>query len=103
MKISFVLGDGSVRQIEAAPGMSLMQVAQRNDIPGITADCGGACACATCHVHIAAEWAERIGAPDAVEADLLEMVDDCTPQSRLSCQIMMTPDLEGLTVCVPSG
>lgn len=82
-------------------GISLMEQAKARDVAGIFGDCGGGCSCATCHVYVAPEWMDRVGAPDAIEFDMLDMVSDVhRPNSRLSCQITMSAALDGLTVTV---
>ncbi len=73
----------------------------RNSIPGIDAECGGACACATCHVYVDDAWSERVGGPEPMEEDMLDFAFDVRPTSRLSCQIKMSDDLDGLVVHVP--
>lgn len=90
--------EGSVVEIEdGAEGETLMELARRHDVKGIIAECGGACSCATCHVYIDAAWSAAVGAPDPVEEDMLDMVEDIRrPTSRLSCQITLHPGLDGL-------
>lgn len=102
LKVTYVQADGVERTIEdAKPGWSLMEIARANDVEGILGDCGGACACATCHVYIDPEWQEAVGAPDDVEAEMLEMVSDVRrDNSRLGCQIKLSPELDGLKVTV---
>jgi ferredoxin, 2Fe-2S len=102
LKVTYVQTDGVERTIEdAKPGWSLMEVARANDIEGILGDCGGACACATCHVYIDPEWQEAVGAPDDVEAEMLDMVSDVRrTNSRLACQIKLSAELDGLRVTV---
>ncbi|MBC2886671.1 (2Fe-2S)-binding protein [Ochrobactrum sp. CM-21-5] len=101
-KITFVSADGATKtEIEAENGSSVMEAAIRNGIPGIDAECGGACACATCHVYVDEDWAETVGAPDAMEEDMLDFAYEVRPTSRLSCQIRVTNDLDGLVVQVP--
>ena len=93
--------DGTVRAIGAKDGETLMEAAREAGVEGIIAECGGACSCATCHVYIDAEWFERVGPPNEVEEDMLDMVDDIRePTSRLSCQITLSRDLDGLTATV---
>lgn len=100
--ITYRLADGASRTVEAGNGMSVMDAARRADIPGIEAECGGACSCATCHVVVDPAWFERVGQPDEMEGDLLEgSMAGRSPTSRLSCQITITPDLDGLIVTVP--
>ena len=100
-KVTFIQGDGSSSVVEALPGASVMETAVDNDIDGIVAECGGACSCATCHVYVAREWLERLPSPDAQEDGMLDCVLDRKENSRLSCQISMTDELDGLTVTVP--
>ena len=84
-------------------GQSLMEVARGQGVPGIIGDCGGGCACATCHVYVASEWFDKVGAPDDVEADMLDMAEGVRETSRLCCQIKLTPELDGLAVTVAEG
>jgi len=100
-KITIVAHDGTRFDIDAANGSTVMENAVRNSVPGIEAECGGACACATCHVYVDADWAERVGAPEAMEEDMLDFAFDVRPTSRLSCQIKVTAALDGLVVQVP--
>src|SRR3546814_11702495 len=79
-----------------------MQIAMRNDISGIDADCGGSASCATCHVYVDDAWVNRVNAPESYETDMLDELPSRRPSSRLSCQIMITPEVAGLTVEVPS-
>ncbi|CAN5278931.1 2Fe-2S iron-sulfur cluster-binding protein [soil metagenome] len=99
--ITFVQPDGARRSVEIATGLSVMEAAVRNAIPGIDADCGGACACATCHIHIADDWIGVVGAPEAMEESMLEFAEDVGPTSRLGCQIKVTDQLDGLVVAIP--
>lgn len=100
-KLTIVAFDGQRFEIDAADGSTVMENAVRNSIPGIDAECGGACACATCHVYVDEEWVDRTGAPDPMEEDMLDFAFDVRPTSRLSCQIRITSDLDGLVVHVP--
>ena len=100
-KITIVAHDGTRFDIDAANGSTVMENAVRNSVPGIEAECGGACACATCHVYVDADWAERVGAPEAMEEDMLDFAFDVRPTSRLSCQIKVSAALDGLVVQVP--
>ena len=101
-RILFILPDGREQAVEALPSQSVMQAAIGAMVPGITADCGGACTCATCHGYVDAAWADRVPPPSSDEA---EMIDagclDVLPLSRLTCQIKVTPDLEGLVIRLP--
>jgi 2Fe-2S ferredoxin len=100
-KIIYVAVDGTKRVIEVRPGMSVMEGAVRNDVPGIDADCGGACACATCHVYVEEEWLAKTGARGEIESAMLEMGEQVKPNSRLSCQIKVVEALDGLVVYTP--
>ncbi|MBN8910672.1 MAG: 2Fe-2S iron-sulfur cluster binding domain-containing protein [Rhizobiales bacterium] len=102
VKLTFVQPDGASRTVDAEPGVTVMEAAKLNDIPGIEAECGGACACATCHVYVDPEWVDKTGKPEAIEEDMLDFAFDVRKESRLSCQIKVTPDLDGLTVRVPA-
>lgn len=99
--ITFVQQDGTERTVEAKSGQSVMDAAVKNGIPGIVADCGGACACATCHVYVDAEWRGRTGARAELEDSMLEFAEDVQDCSRLSCQLKMNEALDGLRVMVP--
>jgi 2Fe-2S ferredoxin len=101
VSVLFRLSDGDARHIDARVGDSLMQSAKAQDVPGILADCGGACACATCHVVVTEEWYARLSPPESHERDMLEFTLDVQPTSRLSCQITVDESLEGLVVDVP--
>jgi 2Fe-2S ferredoxin len=101
VKINFTDHSGTTRTVEAEVGSTVMEAAIRNAIPGIEAECGGACACATCHVYVDEAWREKVGAPTPMEEDMLDFGYDVRPNSRLSCQIKVTPELEGLVVQTP--
>jgi ferredoxin, 2Fe-2S len=100
-KVTFVDPTGIPKVVNAETGYSLMEVATRNGVEGITAECGGACACATCHVYIESEWVSRLPPADANELALVEFADHLQPQSRLSCQIKIEEALDGLIVRIP--
>jgi 2Fe-2S ferredoxin len=100
-KITYISFDGKEYVIEAANGSTVMENAVKNSVPGIEAECGGACACATCHVYIDDAWTEKVGAPQAMEEDMLDFAFEMKPQSRLSCQVTMSDDLDGLVVKIP--
>ena len=87
--------------IEVEKGLSVMEGAIQNDIPGIDADCGGAMACATCHVYVKEEWLNKLPKPDEGEVDMIDMAFEPKKNSRLSCQIIVTEELDGLTVTTP--
>ncbi len=100
-KITFIQADGTVREIDAEDGSTVMEVAIQNDIPGIVAECGGACTCATCHIYVDEKWSEKAGAPSAMEEDMLDFAFEVQPNSRLSCQITVSKEFDGLVVKVP--
>lgn len=100
-KLTFVSFDGVRYDVDAEDGTSVMENAVRNGIPGIEAECGGACACATCHVYVDDEWTEKVGGPDVMEEDMLDFAFDMKPSSRLSCQIKVSAELDGLVLHVP--
>ena len=100
-KIVFIGRDGTRYELDAENGSTVMETAIKSSVPGIEAECGGACACATCHVYIDEAWAEKTGEPEAMEEDMLDFAYDVRPTSRLSCQIRVSGDLDGLTVTVP--
>jgi 2Fe-2S ferredoxin len=100
-RITYIDAEGTARTVDAEPGSTVMENAVRNGIPGIEAECGGACACATCHVYVAEEWREAVGEPESMEEDMLDFAFDVRPGSRLSCQIRVKPELDGLVVTTP--
>jgi ferredoxin, 2Fe-2S len=101
-KLTFVDANGTARTVEAEVGSTVMEAAIRNAIPGIEAECGGACACATCHVYVGDDWIETTGKAQPMEEDMLDFAFDVRPVSRLSCQIKMSAALDGLTVLTPA-
>jgi 2Fe-2S ferredoxin len=100
-RITFIEPDGSRRVVDAPLGITLMEAAVQNGVQGILALCGGACACGTCHVYVDAAWLPRLGAREEMEEGMLECAWEPRDNSRLSCQIHVTADLEGLEVTVP--
>jgi 2Fe-2S ferredoxin len=100
-KITDVEFDGTEHAVDVADGLSVMEGAVRNRVPGIDADCGGACACSTCHVYIDPTWQEKVGPPNEMEEDMLDFAFDVKENSRLSCQIKVGPELDGLKVRMP--
>jgi ferredoxin, 2Fe-2S len=100
-RITFVDPGGVRREVDAPLGITLMETAVRNGIPGIVAQCGGACACATCHVYVAPEWLDKLPRREEMEEGMLECAWEARASSRLSCQIQITSDLDGLEVTVP--
>jgi 2Fe-2S ferredoxin len=100
-KITFIDFAGTARSIEAAVSGSVMEAAIRNNVPGIDGECGGACACATCHVYVDDAWMAAVGPAAPMEADMLDFASDVKATSRLSCQIRVRPELDGLVVRTP--
>ena len=101
-KIIYIESTGESHTIDAKPGQSVMEGAVKNNIPGIDADCGGACACATCHVYVDEAWTEKTGKASVMEESMLDFANDLRPTSRLSCQILVRDDLDGLIVRMPA-
>ena len=102
-KITYVEHDGTEHVIEVKSGLSVMEGAVKNNIPGIDADCGGACACATCHVYVDDAWREKTGSNSAMEESMLDFAENVEENSRLSCQIKVSDALEGLIVRMPES
>ena len=101
--VTFINHKGESVAVQAEPGISLMQAAVNNGVNGIIAECGGACSCATCHCYVEDAWLSRVNPPSQVEKDMLECVLNPQPNSRLSCQITVSAELDGLTVRVPEN
>lgn len=99
--ITYIEPDGTKHEIEAEPGSTVMETAIRNLVPGIEAECGGALACATCHVYVEDVWTDKTGTASEMEEDMLDFAFDVRPTSRLSCQIKVTEELDGLVVRIP--
>lgn len=100
-KLTYIAHDGTRFDVEAENGSTVMENAIRNSVPGIEAECGGACACATCHVYVEEAWRETVGGPSPMEEDMLDFGYDVKANSRLSCQIKVTDALDGLVVRTP--
>ncbi|NMH91388.1 2Fe-2S iron-sulfur cluster binding domain-containing protein [Pseudonocardia bannensis] len=100
-KVTYVEFDGTEHVVDVPVGTSVMKGAIRNNVPGIDADCGGHCSCATCHVHVVAPWRDKVGEATGAEQALLQFADGVDGGSRLSCQILITHDLDGLVVTMP--
>ncbi len=100
-KITFIEHGGTEHTVDAETGSTVMEAAIENLVPGIEAECGGACACATCHVYVEDAWREPTGEPAEMEEDMLDFAFDVRDASRLSCQITVTDKLDGLVVRVP--
>jgi 2Fe-2S ferredoxin len=101
VKITYIEHGGTEHVVDAEPGMTVMEAAVKAMVPGIDADCGGACACATCHVYVDDAWREATGSASEMEEDMLDFGFDVRESSRLSCQIKVTEALDGLVVRVP--
>ena len=102
-KIIYITHDGTETPIEATDGDSLMETAVNNDVPGIDADCGGGCACATCHVYIEDDFVEKLEPAGELEIDMLDFAEDVSTNSRLSCQIVINSDMDGMKVTTPES
>jgi len=99
--ITFVDSKGTARSVEGEIGSTVMETAIRHGVPEIEAECGGACACSTCHVYIDETWRGKVGEPSPMEEDMLDFAYDVQANSRLSCQIKVREDFDGLTVRTP--
>ena len=102
-KITYIAFDGEETTVDAKEGMSVMQTAVNNGVDGIVAECGGACSCATCHVYVEPEWFDKLPEAQAMEKEMLDFVMSPQPTSRLSCQIKVTAELDGLVVTTPES
>jgi ferredoxin, 2Fe-2S len=102
-KITYVEHNGTEHAIDVKNGLSVMEGAVKNNIPGIDADCGGACACATCHVYVDQDWLAKTGDRSAMEESMLDFAEGVEENSRLSCQIKVTDELDGLRVTMPES
>ncbi|ESQ86745.1 2Fe-2S ferredoxin [Asticcacaulis sp. AC460] len=102
-KITYIEHSGKEHVIDVKTGQSVMEGAVKNNIPGIDADCGGACACATCHVYVDPTWTDRTGTASVMEESMLDFANDLQPNSRLSCQIIVSDALDGLVVRMPEN
>jgi len=101
-KITYLENNGNSKTIEVPNGLTVMEGAVQNDIPGIDADCGGGMACATCHIYVNEEWLDKLPAKEDGEEDMLDMAYEPNKFSRLSCQIIVSDELDGLEVSIPS-
>ena len=100
-KITYKDKDGISKTVEVENGLSVMEGAIQNEVPGIDADCGGAMACATCHVYVEEKWLDKLPKVDDAEVDMIDMAHEPKKNSRLSCQLIVTDELEGLVVTTP--
>jgi len=102
-KVTFIQHDGAELTVDIKVGVTVMEGAVKANVPNIDADCGGACACATCHVWVDPAWGEKTGKPSPMESSMLDFAEDVDDNSRLSCQIKMREELDGLVVRVPES
>jgi 2Fe-2S ferredoxin len=102
-KITYTDSSGKSRTVDAEVGATVMETAIRNNIPGIEAECGGACACATCHVYVDPAWIDKTGSQSAMEESMLDFAENVEDNSRLSCQIKVSDELDGLVVRMPQS
>ena len=102
-KITYIEFNGAEHVVDVKPGLSVMEGAVKNNIPGIDADCGGACACATCHVYVDQAWLDKTGSQSAMEESMLDFAENVEENSRLSCQIKVSDELDGLVVRMPES
>ena len=102
-RVTYIEHDGTEHVIAVEDGVSIMEAAVQNGVPGIDADCGGQCACATCHVHVDGAWLDQAGVAGEMEDELLNLAPERDEASRLSCQITMSPALDGLVVRIPES
>jgi 2Fe-2S ferredoxin len=100
-KITYIDAAGVARTVDGEIGSTVMETAIKNGVPGIEAECGGACACSTCHVYVDEAWREKTGEPSPMEEDMLDFAFEVKPTSRLSCQIKVSEALDGLVVTTP--
>ena len=100
-KITYITHDNQKHEVEVQNGLTVMEGAVQNDIPGIDADCGGGMACATCHVYVKEDWFDKLPKKEMGEDDMLDQAYEPNSSSRLSCQIMVSDDLDGLSVYMP--
>ena len=101
-KITYIEHNGKSHTLEVANGLTVMEGAVQNNIPGIDADCGGSCACATCHVYVDEKWFNKLPNKESAEEDMLDMASEPKPLSRLACQLTISDDLDGMVVNMPS-
>ena len=100
-KITYIDNEGNSKTIDVENGLSVMEGAIQNNIPGIDADCGGSMACATCHVYVEEKWLNKIQKAEEAEEDMIDMAFEPKKNSRLSCQLIVTDELDGLIVTTP--
>jgi len=101
VKITYIEDNGDSMTVEAEPGLSVMKAATNNGVPGIVAECGGNCACGTCRIYVDEAWSAKLAPPEESEQQMLEFSEDTHPGVRLSCQIPVTEELDGMEVRLP--
>jgi ferredoxin, 2Fe-2S len=101
--VNFIAADGTTQQVQVSSGTNVMQAARDNDVPGIEGECGGACACATCHCYVDPAWLDKVEPASAVEKGMLDCVIDPEANSRLGCQIQITDQLDGIVIRLPKS
>jgi 2Fe-2S ferredoxin len=101
-RVTFIQSDGEVNTVQVPIGLTLMDASVRNNLPGVIAECGGMCSCGTCHVYVREPWSGQLPEPEFEEEDLLEFIEGRHPNSRLSCQLVLGDELDGLVVDVPA-
>jgi len=102
-RITYIEAGGAEHHVDVATGRSVMEGAKRYTVPGIDGDCGGACACATCHVYVDEAWRDKTGSQSAMEESMLDFAENVEASSRLSCQIKVTEELDGLIIRMPES
>jgi 2Fe-2S ferredoxin len=100
-QVTYIAFNGGTRTVDVKPGLTVMEGAVKNAVPGIDAECGGNCACGTCHVFVDPAWIAKVGGRTSIEESMLSFAQDAEPASRLACQIKLTDDLDGLVVRTP--
>jgi len=100
-RITYIEHNGTEHTVDVAVGLTVMEGAVQNNVPGIEADCGGACACSTCHAYVDADWVARLPAREDMEEDMLDFAYEPNARSRLTCQIQVTPEMDGLVLKLP--
>ncbi len=100
-RITYIEHNGTEHTVDVAVGLTVMEGAVNNNIPGIDADCGGACACSTCHAYVNPDWVEKLPAREDMEEDMLDFAYEPNERSRLTCQLQVTPELDGLVLRMP--
>ena len=100
-KITYIEHNGTEHTVDVAAGLTVMEGAVNNNIPGIDADCGGACACSTCHAYVDPAWVDKLPAREDMEEDMLDFAFEPTARSRLTCQVKVTPEMDGLVLQLP--